>query len=120
MELIILFGAVVALFASLATAGLVATGRHRHTRAGLAAGKTMASGAAVIVIIGGLALFGLSALLAAWPFFVVAGVALWLFFLWYERGIKEARPTWDARRAELENRGPLPPWAQEIERHRRR
>jgi hypothetical protein len=74
----------------------------------------MFGGILVAALVIGAVWFGVAALLSIWPFWPALGVASWAFFAvgeWRARKHDAPRQTLDARLAELEQRGPLSPWA---------
>lgn len=126
MELLALglLAALAALFAAGMTTALYATGSTHMTRRGVQIGRGMWLGALALMVAGGLLLFGLPALLAAWPFWLLFLAASAAFFAFQEWSVRRAAPpaapaplaataappiTWDSLWRSYEGR-PLPPW----------
>lgn len=123
MELLILVCVIAAilLFNAIGIGIVVGRGGPRWDRqaqreAGVLLGAIVAAGVAI-----GAVVFGVAALVAIWPFWLLFGVMVALFFAigeWRARG--HERQSLDARLMELERRGPLPPWAADIRERRNR
>ena len=118
MELIILGGIAAAIYLAWDTLDLRQRGGFtaRDVRAGAKLFVPLAVVAAVILG----ALFGVAALVALWPFWLLVAVltgAWWGIGKLWARTERQAAPrqTLDARMTELRAQGPLPAWAAGIE-----